>query len=128
MHGLDSGDDDSSAPERFQTQHWSGDPLDGPKILLDNVVQVFGLAHYDVNAGVFLDAFDGGHVGTALVDGYLFGYVMQVDGALQNASGCGQISLGGEQEVHSVSEFVNGAVEVLPLTGYLDVGFVHPPA
>lgn len=61
-----------------------GDPLDGPGVLFDDVVQILVLAHQDADTGVGLDAFNGGRVGTALVDGDLLWDVVQVDGTLQN--------------------------------------------
>lgn len=75
MHGFDSGDDDSSAPKGLETQHRSRNPLDGTVILFDDVVEIFILAHQDVNTGVSLDTFNGGRVVAALVDGDLFGSV-----------------------------------------------------
>ena len=85
MHGFDSGDEDSSGPKGLETQHRFCHSFDGPVVLLDNVVQVFVLAHQDVDAGVGLYAFNGRSIGTALVDGDLLGYAVQVDGALQKA-------------------------------------------
>lgn len=82
VHGLDSGDEDSSTPKGLESEHGSGDPFDGPMILLNDVVQVFGLAHYDVNTDIPLDAFNGGRISAALVDGDLFRRVVQVDGTL----------------------------------------------
>lgn len=51
----------------IETHHRFGDPLDGPVVLLNDVDQVFGLAHDDdVDAGVLLDAFDGGCISNAI--------------------------------------------------------------
>ena len=53
----------------IETQHRPGDPLDGPVVLLDDVVvQVFVLAYQDVDAGVGFDnTFNGCCIGAALV-------------------------------------------------------------
>ena len=97
MHGLDSGDDDSSGQEGLETQHRSRNPFDGTVILFDDVVEIFILAHQDVNTGVSLDTFNDGRVGATLVDGDLLWHVVQVDGALQKAPSCSQVALGSEQ-------------------------------
>lgn len=40
---------------------------------------------------------------------------------------CGLVSLGSQQEVKDLALFVDGAVQILPLTGHLDIGLVQPP-
>ena len=73
-------------------------------VLLDDVVvQVFVLAHQDVDAGVGLDAFNGGCVGAALVNGDLLWHIVQVDHALQEPPGRSQIALGREQKIHRLA-------------------------
>ena len=128
MHGLDTSNDDSSTPKGLESEHGSGDPFDGPMVLLDDVVQVFGLAHYDVNTDIPLDAFNGGRISAALVDGDLLGHIVQVDGTLQEPAGCSQISLGSEKEVHRITVAIDSAAEVLPLTRNFDTGLIHAPA
>ena len=86
------------------------------------------LAHQDINIGVGLDAFNGRRVGAALVNGDLFWHVVQVDGTFQKSPGRSQIALGSEQKINCIARPIHGPVKVLPLTGYLDVGLVHPPA
>ena len=65
-------------------------------VLLDEIVEVFVLAHQDVNTGVSLDAFNGGRIGAALVDGDLLWHIVQVDRALQKAPGCCLIPFGSQ--------------------------------
>ena len=89
MYSLDAGDDDSSTPKRLESEHRSCDCLDCPVILLDDVVEVLVLAHQDVDTGVSLDAFNGGRVGSALVDSDLLWHVVQVDVALQKSQRSG---------------------------------------
>ena len=97
-------------------------------VLLDDVVEVFVLAHQDVDAGIHLDAFNGRRIGAALVDGDLLGHAVQIDGVLQKASGRSLIPLGREKKVNRIAGAVNGTVEVLPVASYFDVGLVHAPA
>ena len=96
MHRLDSGDEDPSTPKRFESEHRACDSYDGSVVLLDDVVEVFVLAHQYIYAGVSLDAFDGRRISAALVDSDLLGHAVQVDGTLQKAPGCGFISLGSQ--------------------------------
>jgi hypothetical protein len=55
--------------KRLESEHQLGDSFDASVILFDDVVEVFVLAHQDVNTGVSLDAFNGRCIGTALVYG-----------------------------------------------------------
>jgi hypothetical protein len=43
VHGLDSGDDDSSGQKGLETQHRSRNPFDGTVVLFNDVVEVLGL-------------------------------------------------------------------------------------
>ena len=87
MHGLDSCDEDSSAPKRLESEHWLGDSFDRPVVLLDDVVEVFVLADQDVDTGISLDTFNGRRVGATLVNGDFLGQAVLVDGSLQEAPG-----------------------------------------
>lgn len=127
VHGFDAGDENAGTPEWLEAQHRPGDPLDGPVVLFDDVVEVFVLTHQDVDTGVSLDTFNGCGVGATLVDGDLFWQVVQVDGAFQKSAGSSHISLGSEKKVHRIASAVNHPVKVLPLAGHFDVGLVHPP-
>ncbi len=80
-------------------------------VLLDDVVEVFALAHQDVNASVRLDAFNGGRVGAALIHSSPLWHVVQVDDALQKAPSRSRISLGREKEVNCIACAINGAVK-----------------
>ena len=54
------------------------------------------MAHQDVDVGVGLDTFNRCGFGTALVDGDLLRRILQVDGALQKATGRDPFPLGGQ--------------------------------
>ena len=96
-------------------------------ILPENVVEVFVLSHQDVNLGVSLDAFNGGCVRAALVNGDLLWDIVKVDGALQKSSRCCHVLLGSEQKVQCISSAINSQIQAFPLTSYLDIGLVHTP-
>ena len=51
VHRLDARQNDACAAERFEAHHRPHDPLDGPVVLLDDVVEVLRLAQLDVCAG-----------------------------------------------------------------------------
>ena len=74
---------DSRAVTGLEPQQRPYDALDGPVLLLDNAVEVLGLAHFDVWAGVGPNAQYGGGVGGAQVDGDLRRHTVQVDGTFQ---------------------------------------------
>ena len=65
-------------------------------VLLDDVVQIFVLAHEDVDTGVSLDTFNGRRVGAALVDGDLLWHAVQVYGAFEKAPGRRLVPLGSQ--------------------------------
>ena len=67
MHGLDAGNQFWCTPERLEPQHRTGDPLHCTMILLYDVVEIFGLAQFNINAGINIDAANGSGVGATLV-------------------------------------------------------------
>jgi len=68
VHRLDASQDGTCAVERFEAQHRPHDPLDGPVVLLDEVVDVLRLAQPDVRTGVGAQALGGRRIGAALVE------------------------------------------------------------
>src|ERR1035437_8156997 len=124
----DYPDEDPGAPKRLESEHRLGDSFDGPVVLLDDVVEVFVLTHQDVYAGISLDAFNGGRIGAALVDGDLLWHIVQVDGPFQKAARRSLISLGSQKKIHCIAGTINRTVKVLPLACHFDVGFIHSPA
>ena len=125
VHRLNACDKHASAAKCLESQHGSHDALDGPVVLLDDVVEVLDLTHLDVRAGIGLNALDGRRVGAALVDGDFPGHAVQTDGALQKAPRRSTVSRGTEQKVDRVAVSVDGPVQVLPLAGDLDVSLVQ---
>ena len=57
MHSLDTSNEDSSTPKRLESEHRLGDSFNSPVVLLDDIVEVFVLAHQDVYTGISLDTF-----------------------------------------------------------------------
>ena len=48
-------------------------------VLLDQVIEIFGLADPDGRVTIGIDCFERGEVGTAFVDGYRLGYTVLGD-------------------------------------------------
>ena len=117
VHRLNACDEHASAAKCLESQHGAHDALDGPVVLLDEVVEVLELTHLDVRAGIGLNALDGRRVGAALVDGDFLGHAVQIDGARQKAPRRSTVSRGTEQKVDRVAVSVDGPVQVLPLAG-----------
>ncbi len=86
MHGFNASDESSCAIEGFETEHGSGTSLDGAVILLDEVVQIFGLAQFNIKPVFCLEAMYRCGIGTALVDGDLFWGFVQPDGSVKEAA------------------------------------------
>ena len=55
------------------------------------------------------------------------GHAALIDGALQKALRGVAVSLGAKREVNRVALTVHSPVQVLPLAGNFDIGFVQPP-
>jgi hypothetical protein len=115
VRGLDAGNEDACAAERLEPKHGPSDALDGPVVLLDDVVEVLALTQFDGRAGVGIDALDGSGVGAALVNGDLLGHTVQIDGSLQKLPGRSAVSLGTQQKVDRVAVTIDRPVQVLPL-------------
>ncbi len=82
--------------------------------LRDNIVEIFRLAKFGVQAGVGIDAANGRDVGTAFVDGDFLRQAVQIDGALDVAFYRSQVTLGSEKEVHRITRLFHCAVQIFP--------------
>jgi len=47
VHGLDAGDKNARAVKSFEAEHGSHNRLDGPMVLLDDIVEVLDLTQFD---------------------------------------------------------------------------------
>ena len=72
---------------------------DGEVVLLDEVVQVLGLAQLDVRPGIGHQAAHRGRVRTALVDRDLLGLAVEGYRPLEVTPCRGEVATGGEQEI-----------------------------
>lgn len=81
--------------------------FDRPMSLLDEVVQIPGLAQLDGRAAVGHQAMHGRSVGTALVDRYLLWHVVPIDGTFEESARRGHIAVSRQPEFHRLAESVN---------------------
>ena len=116
VHRLDAANEDARAAKGLEPEHRPHDPLDGPVILLDDVVEVLRLAQPDVCAGVGTRALGSRLVGTALVDGDRLRYTVKLDGALEESPHRGEVSVSPKQKVDRGTGTIDGPVQVFPLT------------
>jgi hypothetical protein len=63
---LNAGQKDPGTAKILEAQHGPGAPLDRPMFLLDEVVEIFGLADLDRCFAISIDRFKRGEIGTAL--------------------------------------------------------------
>ena len=97
-------------------------------VLLNDVVEVFDLAHQNLDVAAGVDRIDGRLVGAALVHRDLVRIAVPSHGFVEEALRRGHVALRSKQEVHGFAVLVDGAVEVFPDALDLDVRLVHAPA
>ena len=107
VYQFDAGEHGASGPERFEVEHRPGHSLDGAMILLDDVVEVFNLAHQDRHIAAGVDRIDRRLVGAALVHCDLVRIAICSHGLVEEA-------LRRQQEVDGLALLVDSAVEVFP--------------
>ena len=73
VHRLDAGNQDARAARSLESQHRSHNTLDAPVLLLNDVVNLFGLAQLDGGSVRCVVPDNRRGVRTALVDGDLLG-------------------------------------------------------
>ena len=97
-------------------------------ILLDDVVEVFDLAHHHRNLFVLDDLVDGCFIGATLVQCDLFENTAGLHGLVKKSQGCGLVTPCGQQEINRFTRLVYGTIKVLSLAIDFDIGFVCTPA
>ena len=128
MHDFDAAKKSPGAAKSLEPQHGSGAPLDCPMVLLDAVVEIFGLADLDRRLTISIDGFERGEIGTAFVDGHRLGDAILSDRFLKVTPGCSLVPMGAQQEVDGVAVLVDGPVEIFPVALDADVCLIHSPA
>jgi hypothetical protein len=105
---FDAAQQDPGAAKRLEPQHGAGAPLDRPMVLLDQVIEIFGLADPDGCFAIGIDGFERDEVGTAFVDGHRLGQAILSDRLFKVTSGCSLVPMGAQQKVDGVAVLVDG--------------------
>ncbi|MGF6785763.1 hypothetical protein OKW27_000076 [Paraburkholderia sp. 35.1] len=87
VHNLNAGQKDPGTAKGLEPQHGPRSSLDRPMILLDQVIEIFGLADPDGRFTTSIDRFERGEIGAAFVDGYGLGYIVLGDRFLKVTPG-----------------------------------------
>jgi hypothetical protein len=107
VHDFDTTKEDAGTTERLEPEHRPDDALDGPVILLDDIVEVLALPNRDRRVVPGVIAFDPRRVGAALVDRDGLRKTIALNGPSEKPLCGSPIALGGEQEVDGVALFVH---------------------
>jgi len=119
VHQLDAGEYRAGRPERFEVEHRPGHPLDGAVILLDNVVEVFNLAHRDRHVAAGIDRIPSRLVSAALVHRDFVWIAVYSNGLVEEAHAASMSRCAVSRKFNGLALLVDGAVEVffqMPLT------------
>src|ERR1700761_2519612 len=100
MNHFNSAQNDRCRAEGLEAQHWPNATFDSSVVLLNDVVEIFALANFDLGLVLGIVGVDGGSIRAALIDRDHARKAMTLDGTSKKAQ-CGlAITLGGDQEVH----------------------------
>jgi hypothetical protein len=93
-HNLNAAQQDPGTAKSFESQHGSHTSLDRPMVLLDKVVEIFGLEDPDGRFTIIIDGFECGQIGAAFVNGHRIWYAILDDRFLKITSGCSPVPMG----------------------------------
>lgn len=111
--------------KRFEVEHQACNKFDRSVVLIRSFVELRGLPQLSADAGIIADDSDRGRAGTTLVDQYLLGDSLKINGTPQIQMCREQTSLGSEKEIKSVGYPGNRAVGGISLVRDVDIGFAH---
>ena len=94
MHQFDADQQDPRTAKGLELQYGPCASLDFPMVLLDHVVEIFGLADIDVHFTIGIDCFERSEIGAAFVDGYRFGHAVPGDRLLEVTPGRTLVTMG----------------------------------
>ncbi|SOE68322.1 hypothetical protein SAMN05446635_3273 [Burkholderia sp. OK233] len=114
MHQFDAAQKDPRTAKSFESQHGSRTSLDRPMVLLDEVVEIFGLADLDGRFTIMIDGFECSEIGAAFVDSHGLGHAILGYRFLKVTPGCSLVPMGAQQKVNGVAVLVDGPVKIPP--------------
>jgi hypothetical protein len=94
VHNFNAGQKDAGAAKSLEPQHGARASLDRPMILLNQIIEIFGLTDLDGRLTNAIDRFERGEIGTAFVDGYRLWYSVVSDRFLKVTPGRSLVPMG----------------------------------
>ncbi|EDZ99590.1 hypothetical protein BH160DRAFT_5135 [Burkholderia sp. H160] len=94
VHSLNAGQKDPGTVKSFESQHGSRALLDRAVVVLDKIVEIFGLADLDGRFAITIHDFEFGEIGAAFVDGHRLGPAILGDRFLKVTRGGGLVPMG----------------------------------
>lgn len=84
---MNAGQKDPGTVKSLNPLHWPRSPFDHSMVLLDRVIEIFGLADLDGRFAIGIDRFEGCEIGAVFVDGNRLGYTVPVETSAINIVG-----------------------------------------
>jgi hypothetical protein len=119
--------------EALETKHWSHAAFYPPVVLFDDVVQVGTISNLDgiiptvIEFVIHPHAPQSGMTGLEAIQGNYSRLAVTLESFTEEGLGGGDVTRSTEVGFDGFAFFINGAVEVHPLTAYLDVGLIYAP-
>ena len=119
--------------EALETKHWSHAAFYPPVILFDDVVQVGTISNLDgivptvIELVIHAHAPQSGMGGLEAIQGNYSRLAVALESFTEEGLGGGDVTRSTEVGFDGFALFINSAVEVHPLTAYLEVGLVYAP-
>src|SRR5712692_2113567 len=126
---LDSGDRYHRVVESLESHHRPDSLLHSPMVLLYQIVQVLAGSNLDAarKFAVFLHLSHRPVRGCISIQCDLRWHASVLHGGAQKRFGGVHVPVPAEKEIHRLARFVDGAVQVHPLSVNPYIGLVHPP-
>jgi len=133
LNQLYAGQDPPSVEEALETKHWSRAAFYPPMILFDDVVQVGTISNLDgivptvIEFVIHTHAAQSGMGGLKAIQGNYSRLAVALESFTEESLGGGNVARSTEVGFDGFTLFIDRAVEVHPLTAYLEVGLVYAP-
>src|SRR5580693_9236639 len=132
VNQLYAGQDPPCVEEALEAEHRAHAAFYPPVILFDNVVQVGTISNLDgivptvIEFIIHAHAPQSGMGGLEAIQGNYSRLAVALESFTEEGLGGGDVTRSTEVGFDGFALFINSAVEVHPLTAYLEVGLVHP--
>src|SRR4051812_9272629 len=97
-------------------------------VLFDNIIEIFSIADNDGRLMSLVVVRNGCGIGLTLIDRDFLRHPLAANGLAQEGL-CGvPIAIGSQQKINRVALFIDGTVQIRPLSFDFYVGLIHPAA